>query len=266
MEVTIMSTETQINANRLNSQKSTGPRTPDGKAKVSQNAVTHGLTALRPILTNEDPDEYALFRDDFFRHHVPEGILEHSLAEYAVNTLWRLQRTQTYETLVLNTLIKEATDAAKENVVQASVLESNSLSGDSLNPSSLFAAVLHRDFSTDHNLERIQRYELKIERSYFRTVKELRQLQSLRIQQNEGKLTEGKSCVALAKQDKPNPVQSKSQIPNTVLKSNIEHRKPSMIDPIKLLENIKTNPIDLDPLTKIMMKKDNFQRLTKKAM
>jgi hypothetical protein len=39
-----------------------------------------------------------------------------------------------------------------------------------------------------------------------------------------------------------------------------------MIDPIKLLENCITNPIALDPLTKIMMKKDNFQRLAKKAM
>jgi hypothetical protein len=106
-----MSTETQINANRLNAQKSTGPKTPEGKAKVAQNAVTHGLTAFRPVLANENPEEYTLFRDDFIRRHTPIGILEESLAHRAADTLWRLQRAQDYETAVLNNLITEARSA-----------------------------------------------------------------------------------------------------------------------------------------------------------
>jgi hypothetical protein len=43
MEVLLMATEKQINANRKNAQKSTGPKTAEGKAAVSQNAVKHGL-------------------------------------------------------------------------------------------------------------------------------------------------------------------------------------------------------------------------------
>jgi hypothetical protein len=39
-----MATKAQINANRRNSKKSTGPRTAESKAVVSQNVVKHGLS------------------------------------------------------------------------------------------------------------------------------------------------------------------------------------------------------------------------------
>jgi hypothetical protein len=239
-----MSTDKQTEANRLNAQKSTGPKTPEGKEKVSQNAVTHGLTAARPILMTEDPDQYDRLRDDIFRQYAPVGTYETSLTERAVNTFWRLQRASTFEIFITDSLIMQARSA------------SDGIG--SITDSVLLAAAVEHDFSKERVLQRIQRYELNIERSYFRTVKELRQLQSLRIQQNEEKLTdpyracreEGKSSVASAKEDKPNPVQSKPKIPP--------------FDPIKLLENIKTNPFTPDPLTQIMMKKDNFRQSAKK--
>jgi len=44
-----MSTQKQVKANRKNSKKSTGPKTDQGKAAVSQNAVKHGLFAQSMI-------------------------------------------------------------------------------------------------------------------------------------------------------------------------------------------------------------------------
>jgi hypothetical protein len=184
MEVKPMSTEKQTEANRLNAQKSTGPRTPDGKAKVSQNAVTHGLAALRPVLANENPDEYALFRDDFFRHHTPVGILEEFLAQRAADTFWRLQRAQDYETAVLNTLIKDARDKTNPNDQMGGTAKRSltvELEEEQDNLNSLLGQVLLDDFRQTHCLEKVQKYEMAIERSFYRTVKELRQLQSLRL-------------------------------------------------------------------------------------
>ncbi len=59
-----MSTEAQINANRQNAQKSTGPRTAEGKAVVSQNAVKHGLFAAEAVIRIENPADYEPAHDD----------------------------------------------------------------------------------------------------------------------------------------------------------------------------------------------------------
>ena len=53
-----MATKKQIQANRNNATKSTGPRTGEGKARVSQNALKHGLLARDAVLPDEDPAEF----------------------------------------------------------------------------------------------------------------------------------------------------------------------------------------------------------------
>ena len=53
-----MPTTAQRKANRQNAKKSTGPRTPEGKARSSQNALKHGLLARDAVMADEDPAEY----------------------------------------------------------------------------------------------------------------------------------------------------------------------------------------------------------------
>ena len=54
-----MTSEKQRKANRQNAKKSTGPRTEDGKASTSQNALKHGLLARDAVLPGEDPADFA---------------------------------------------------------------------------------------------------------------------------------------------------------------------------------------------------------------
>ncbi|MHC4445109.1 MAG: hypothetical protein ACYTA5_21125 [Planctomycetota bacterium] len=49
--------EKQLQANRQNAKKSTGPKTPEGKARSSQNALKHGLLARQILINDDDPPQ-----------------------------------------------------------------------------------------------------------------------------------------------------------------------------------------------------------------
>ncbi len=89
-----MTTEAQIEANRANAQRSTGPRTPEGKAIVARNAVRHGLLGEQIIVEGEDRARFARHRDAMLRALVPVAEVEVTLAERLIGLSWRLQRVQ----------------------------------------------------------------------------------------------------------------------------------------------------------------------------
>jgi hypothetical protein len=57
-----MATQKQIEANRRNAQKSTGPKTEAGKATAKFNALKHGMTAEVAVLPHEDKHSYEELR------------------------------------------------------------------------------------------------------------------------------------------------------------------------------------------------------------
>ena len=57
-----MTSKKQIEANRRNAKKSTGPKTEEGKAKSSMNALKHGLTSQRVWLNEEEKKDFHGFR------------------------------------------------------------------------------------------------------------------------------------------------------------------------------------------------------------
>jgi hypothetical protein len=86
-----MSTEAQILANRLNAQKSTGPRTSQGKAVASQNSIKHGLSAESDVITSESEADFDLYRRQILDELSPVTPVESVLAERIVTLSWRLK-------------------------------------------------------------------------------------------------------------------------------------------------------------------------------
>ncbi len=96
-----MATVKQLEANRKNALASTGPQTPEGKGKVSRNAVRHGIYSDVPILPGlERAEDWQAHRAGVLQSLAPAGTLEQSLAERVALCLWRLKRVAVYETAV----------------------------------------------------------------------------------------------------------------------------------------------------------------------
>lgn len=90
----------KLAANRANAAKSTGPRTPEGKARVSRNAITHGLYARDVVLTedeNETPEAFQTLCDALARDIQPANTIENLLVERLAIAHWRLRRLYRHE-------------------------------------------------------------------------------------------------------------------------------------------------------------------------
>jgi hypothetical protein len=84
--------ESQLAANRANSQLSTGPTSETGKAKSSLNAVKTGLTGRTVLLPSDDAAHYEQHVRDIFNEFQPVGARETFLVQSLADTSWRLAR------------------------------------------------------------------------------------------------------------------------------------------------------------------------------
>ena len=91
----------QIESNRRNAQRSTGPKTQSGKQRSSQNAVRHGLTAETVIGPLEDPADYRAFEQAVTTAYDAETAVERELVLRLASLLWRLRRATSVETGLL---------------------------------------------------------------------------------------------------------------------------------------------------------------------
>src|SRR5688500_17294474 len=88
-----MASAAQFTANYANAQKSTGPRSVEGKQRSSANRLRHGLTSAQVILPGEDAAEYDDLRQDLLDNYKPANATECTLVEEIAASSWRLLRS-----------------------------------------------------------------------------------------------------------------------------------------------------------------------------
>src|SRR5262249_48856474 len=112
----------QIEANRQNALKSTGPNTADGKQRSRRNALRHGFTAETVIEPLESPEEYQAFEDAIVSEYLPQTPVEQELVHRLASLFWRLRRSPSIETglLRMQSEILHAFRSSRQNAVMPS--------------------------------------------------------------------------------------------------------------------------------------------------
>jgi hypothetical protein len=135
----------QLAANTANAQHSTGPRTPEGKTRSSQNASKHGLTAREVIIAPGEQPEFDHLLAQYQADVKPQGAIQQTLFNQLVAAAWNLRRIGRME-------------------------------------SELCAESSYQDLLANHDLQnqldRLARHHTRIERCFHRCLKELKTLQT----------------------------------------------------------------------------------------
>jgi hypothetical protein len=98
MAIQKMATQKQIDANRRNSQKSTGPVTPAGKSASAMNALKTGIHAQTLVLPTENPADLEALTAEYYRHHHPHTPEARCLVDELIACEWSLRRLRAAET------------------------------------------------------------------------------------------------------------------------------------------------------------------------
>jgi len=134
-----MASAAQIDANRVNATHSTGPRTDEGKAQSSRNAVRHGLTSKHFIVREDEQEEFAALKESLIEELAPSTAVTWQLFTHLLHAAWNMQRVRRIEAeLFSNNIDPLANESCR------------------------------------HQIELLMRYHARSERSYYRALREYR--------------------------------------------------------------------------------------------
>jgi hypothetical protein len=138
-------------ANQANAQYSTGPKTPEGKARSAANSRTHGFCSKENLVAAEDQEEFDEMAHSYQVDLSPDGAIEQTLSEEIVAAAWQLRRMRRVETEVC---------AGHDS----------------------YTAILDDDV-LQKKLDRLARHKTRIERTFHRCLKQFKTIQNERYEQ-----------------------------------------------------------------------------------
>jgi hypothetical protein len=171
-------TEKQLAANRANAQHSTGPNTPEGSKRSSQNALRHGITAQTTIMTDEDRIQHDEFCANMMANLAPVGSIETFLASSIAEEAWRLNHAR----------------AQAGNIVALGHFDGTGEIYNAAEHPEVHTAITAARTVRDHakTLELISLYESRIRRSFEKYMEKLETLQAERKAKHEKSLEEAR--------------------------------------------------------------------------
>ena len=170
----------KVEANRRNSQKSTGPKTATGKKRVSRNAVRHGFFSKFLLIQHQDGKESQREFDDFYasvdKHYQPVGFLEELWMEKIAVWSWRLRRLIRCESgQIARALAGHSYEIRQSRADLLVDSDSTSLSSPEMD-----AMTDHLFLPEKEELDKLLRHEVMISRELNHAIAELERVQARR--------------------------------------------------------------------------------------
>jgi hypothetical protein len=189
-----VTSDRQKAANQANARHSTGPKTLEGKAAIRFNAVRHGLLARDAVLPSEDADAFEDLWNQVRANLSPVGPIEKFLVDRVVNIMWRIRRLGRAETALFHWRVHDVKanrlDKQFQRQISVSLMQSrvSSEAAEALEQAEcerdrdevLLGGAIDADAKEGDAFAKLARYERSLERSLFRSLDELRQLQDRR--------------------------------------------------------------------------------------
>jgi hypothetical protein len=165
-----MATERQLEANRANSVRSTGPKSLLGKARSSMNACKHGLTAQAVVIEDEDPAQFDVLRHALQEEFEPHSLMERELVERLAGIMWRIRRIPKFEAALIEARCEQARHNAYYDPERRKQLEGAGATG----------AALMLDSAQQDTLGKLSRHEAALMNAFTKTLQMLHFMQSQR--------------------------------------------------------------------------------------
>ena len=177
-----MISEKQLEANRRNAQRSTGPRTEEGKKTSALNARRHNLTGQVTAMTDADRIMHDAFSASLVESLAPEGAMETQLAQRIATDSWRLNRLSAIEDNLY-----ALGHSAHSDDIETEHPEIHA---------ALTAAKVFQEESKQ--LQLLTLYEQRINRNIQKNLATLQALQAARIAKREAEMKEAKKLLQLS--------------------------------------------------------------------
>ena len=222
-----MATDKQMAANRRNAAKSTGPRTEEGKAVASQNALIHGLRARTLVLPFENPAEFEQLCHELIVDRRPVGHAELSAVGQMAEAEWRIARINRAEQLLFRRNAFKLKNDLELKCFGFTRYRAEMENADAEEQIPLEDDLMAEIFEKEHAvLASYSQQRARLERSWSRALKELHRLQDRRAREPKPPLQPEES-VAPKPAPKPEPASPEPRVAET----EPQVRKPRIVSP-----------------------------------
>jgi hypothetical protein len=194
-----MATEAQTKANRENAKKSTGPRTPEGKAIASRNSLVHGMTSGKFLPPDADPGEFFQLLDQFRNRFQPFDEVEDALVERLVAAEFKMSSVRYLDAGLFH--LQALSNPMPEQYKEGGTNQ--------------MAWSFQQDSKHANSFSKLIRYEGFLQREFSRALRELHMLQDeRRARRAEAASAEGEAAEPASSQPETPPPTPKTEKTN----------------------------------------------------